>query len=101
MHLWAYPGLPPIYHSLPGLLSRPNPREYLGISSKETASHLLTCHPRHRRIEESSFSGRGFTMRDTAVQGTYKVQALDRAFAVLDLLGESETPLGLAQVAVF
>jgi len=38
-------------------------------------------------------------MRDTAPQGTYKVQALDRAFAVLDLLGESETPLGLAQVA--
>ncbi len=31
--------------------------------------------------------------------GTYKVQALDRAFAVLDLLGESDTPLGLAQVA--
>jgi DNA-binding IclR family transcriptional regulator len=38
-------------------------------------------------------------MRDGAPQGTYKVQALDRAFAVLDLLGESETPLGLAQVA--
>ena len=38
-------------------------------------------------------------MRDTAPQGTYKVQALDRAFAVLDLLGESDTPLGLAQVA--
>jgi DNA-binding IclR family transcriptional regulator len=38
-------------------------------------------------------------MRDTAPHGTYKVQALDRAFAVLDLLGESETPLGLAQVA--
>jgi len=38
-------------------------------------------------------------MRDTAPQGTYKVQALDRAFAVLDLLGESSTPLGLAQVA--
>jgi DNA-binding IclR family transcriptional regulator len=38
-------------------------------------------------------------MRDTSPQGTYKVQALDRAFAVLDLLGESETPLGLAQVA--
>ena len=38
-------------------------------------------------------------MRDTAPQGTYKVQALDRAFAVLDLLGESEIPLGLAQVA--
>src|ERR1700753_3186916 len=39
------------------------------------------------------------TMRDASPQGTYKVQALDRAFAVLDLLGESETPLGLAQVA--
>ena len=38
-------------------------------------------------------------MRDAIPQGTYKVQALDRAFAVLDLLGESETPLGLAQVA--
>jgi DNA-binding IclR family transcriptional regulator len=38
-------------------------------------------------------------MRDGIPQGTYKVQALDRAFAVLDLLGESETPLGLAQVA--
>src|ERR1700691_3356060 len=38
-------------------------------------------------------------MRDIAPQGTYKVQALDRAFAVLYLLGESETPLGLAQVA--
>ncbi|HKF49769.1 MAG TPA: IclR family transcriptional regulator [Terracidiphilus sp.] len=38
-------------------------------------------------------------MRDNTPQGTYKVQALDRAFAVLDLLGESETPLGLAQVA--
>ena len=38
-------------------------------------------------------------MRDAAPQGTYKVQALDQAFAVLDLLGESETPLGLAQVA--
>jgi DNA-binding IclR family transcriptional regulator len=39
-------------------------------------------------------------MRDTTLQGTYKVQALDRAFAVLDLLGESEMPLGLAQVAL-
>ena len=38
-------------------------------------------------------------MRDAPPQGTYRVQALDRAFAVLDLLGESETPLGLAQVA--
>ena len=38
-------------------------------------------------------------MRDETPQGTYKVQALDRAFSVLDLLGESETPLGLAQVA--
>jgi DNA-binding IclR family transcriptional regulator len=39
-------------------------------------------------------------MREATPQGTYKVQALDRAFAVLDLLGESETPLGLAQVAL-
>jgi DNA-binding IclR family transcriptional regulator len=38
-------------------------------------------------------------MRDISSQGTYKVQALDRAFAVLDLLGESDSPLGLAQVA--
>jgi DNA-binding IclR family transcriptional regulator len=38
-------------------------------------------------------------MRDATPQGTYKVQALDRAFAVLDLLGESDTPQGLAQVA--
>lgn len=38
-------------------------------------------------------------MRDGSPQGIYKVQALDRAFAVLDLLGESDTPLGLAQVA--
>lgn len=38
-------------------------------------------------------------MRDATPQGTYKVQALDRAFAVLDLLGESDVPLGLAQVA--
>jgi DNA-binding IclR family transcriptional regulator len=38
-------------------------------------------------------------MRDTPPHGTYKVQALDRAFAVLDLLGESDVPLGLAQVA--
>jgi DNA-binding IclR family transcriptional regulator len=38
-------------------------------------------------------------MREATPQGTYKVQALDRAFAVLDLLGESGTPLGLAQVA--
>ena len=38
-------------------------------------------------------------MRDGAPQGTDKVQALDRAFAVLELLGESETALGLAQVA--
>ncbi len=41
-------------------------------------------------------------MRDIATtpQGAYKVQALDRAFAVLGLLGESDTPLGLAQVAL-
>jgi DNA-binding IclR family transcriptional regulator len=38
-------------------------------------------------------------MRDAAPQGTYKVQALDRAFAILDLLSESDTPLGLAQVS--
>jgi DNA-binding IclR family transcriptional regulator len=39
-------------------------------------------------------------MRDELPTGTYKVQTLDRAFAVLDLLGESEAPLGLAQVAL-
>ncbi len=38
-------------------------------------------------------------MRDGAPHGIYKVQALDRAFAVLDLLGESDTQLGLAKVA--
>jgi DNA-binding IclR family transcriptional regulator len=38
-------------------------------------------------------------VRDAAPHGTYKVQALDRAFAVLDLLGDSDVPLGLAQVA--
>jgi len=38
-------------------------------------------------------------LRDGTLQGTYKVQALDRAFAVLELLGESPVPLGLAQVA--
>ncbi len=42
---------------------------------------------------------RGTILRDCSPQGTYKVQALDRAFAVLDLLSESATPLGLAQVA--
>jgi len=30
-------------------------------------------------------------MRETPPQGIYKVQALDRAFAVLDLLAESDT----------
>lgn len=38
-------------------------------------------------------------LRDEATPNPYKLQALDRAFAVLDLLGESEVPLGLAQVA--
>ena len=32
-------------------------------------------------------------MRETPPQGIYKVQALDRAFAVLDLLAESDTAL--------
>jgi DNA-binding IclR family transcriptional regulator len=32
-------------------------------------------------------------------QGTYKVQALDRAFSILDLLSESDSPLGLAQIS--
>jgi len=31
--------------------------------------------------------------------GVYKLQALDRAFAVLDLLATSSTPLGLAEIA--
>ncbi len=39
-------------------------------------------------------------MQDTAITGKYKVQALDRAFSVLELLAESPSPLGLAQVAV-
>ncbi len=38
-------------------------------------------------------------MRENLPHGTYKVQALDRAFSVLDLLGDSPAPLGLAQVA--
>jgi DNA-binding IclR family transcriptional regulator len=38
-------------------------------------------------------------MRDETAANPYKLQALDRAFAVLDLLGESDVPLGLAQVA--
>jgi DNA-binding IclR family transcriptional regulator len=37
---------------------------------------------------------------ETRSARTYKLQALDRAFAVLDLLGGSRTPLGLAQIAV-
>jgi DNA-binding IclR family transcriptional regulator len=39
------------------------------------------------------------TMQDGKRSGKYKVQALDRAFAVLDLLADSTEPLGLAQVA--
>ncbi|MEO8736929.1 MAG: IclR family transcriptional regulator [Edaphobacter sp.] len=38
-------------------------------------------------------------MRDTLVRETYKLQALDRAFAILDLLGDSSTPMGLSDVA--
>jgi DNA-binding IclR family transcriptional regulator len=38
-------------------------------------------------------------MRDKAVRETYKLQALDRAFAILDLLGESPSPIGLGDVA--
>jgi DNA-binding IclR family transcriptional regulator len=38
-------------------------------------------------------------MRDTVVRETYKLQALDRAFAILDLLGDSSTPMGLGEVA--
>src|SRR5580698_6691038 len=38
-------------------------------------------------------------MRDTIVRETYKLQALDRAFAILDLLGDSPTPMGLGEVA--
>jgi len=37
-----------------------------------------------------------------AVQGSngvYKLQALDRAFAVLDLLSSSSAPMGLAEIA--
>ena len=55
----------------------------------------MTGHPNLKKLEVE----RGTTMRDTAPQGTYKVQALDRAFSILYLLGESDTPLGLAQVA--
>jgi DNA-binding IclR family transcriptional regulator len=38
-------------------------------------------------------------MRDKGTRETYKLQALDRAFAILDLLGESSTPIGLGDVA--
>ena len=31
--------------------------------------------------------------------GVYKLQALDRAFAVLDLLSSSSAPMGLAEIA--
>jgi DNA-binding IclR family transcriptional regulator len=37
--------------------------------------------------------------RASSSSSAYHVQTLDRAVAVLDLLSESETPLGLAQVA--
>ena len=57
------------------------------------ASHVLG------NLSYNQFSKWRTTLRDAAPQGTYKVQALDRAFAVLDLLGESDTPLGLAQVS--
>jgi DNA-binding IclR family transcriptional regulator len=64
------------------------------------ASQTLTRRPRGRETKNGSHSAiQRVKMRDGAPQGTYKVQALDRAFAVLDLLGESESPLGLAQVA--
>src|ERR1700722_9464906 len=47
------------------------------------------------------FSENGMSSHN-AVQdggGVYKLQALDRAFAVLDLLAASNTPLGLAEIA--
>ena len=34
-----------------------------------------------------------------ASNGVYKLQALDRAFAVLDLLSSSSAPMGLAEIA--
>ena len=44
------------------------------------------------RAEESSVRGGGRSA------DPYQLQSLDRAVAVLDLLGESEGPLGLADV---
>jgi DNA-binding IclR family transcriptional regulator len=38
-------------------------------------------------------------MRDSGARETYKLQALDRAFSILDLLGESSIPMGLGEVA--
>jgi DNA-binding IclR family transcriptional regulator len=38
-------------------------------------------------------------MRDKPVRETYKLQALDRAFAILDLLSDSSTSMGLGDVA--
>jgi DNA-binding IclR family transcriptional regulator len=38
-------------------------------------------------------------MRGTQVHEAYKLQALDRAFAILDLLGDSSSPMGLGDVA--
>jgi DNA-binding IclR family transcriptional regulator len=61
--------------------------------------HILTCHPNSSKLEEEPIRELRAKMRETTPQGAYKIQALDRAFAILDLLGESETPLGLAQVA--
>ncbi len=63
------------------------------VSAVDTGGSSWETGNRHQQPEWR------ITMRDAAPHGTYKVQALDRAFAVLDLLGESPTPLGLAQVA--
>lgn len=38
-------------------------------------------------------------MPDTPISKTYKLQALDRAFAILDLLGDSSSAMGLGDVA--
>jgi DNA-binding IclR family transcriptional regulator len=47
------------------------------------------------------FSENGMSSHNAVQEsgGVYKLQALDRAFAVLDLLAASNTPLGLAEIA--
>ncbi|MBT9332401.1 IclR family transcriptional regulator [Paracidobacterium acidisoli] len=41
----------------------------------------------------------GVAMHEQPLYAPYKLQALDRAFAILDLLGDSPAPVGLGEVA--